>query len=121
MTLGTFLLLTAFAYGIGVFWYDLLPAKLAERPWRVAAYPFLGIVLAEGLMPIGWLGPAFGGLHVASGCARGHRGPCRGFLHSVLLGRRPFCDRGRGGGTAGAPAGSTTIRAGRPSPIPSVR
>jgi hypothetical protein len=64
MELGTFLLLTAFAYGIGIFWYDLLPAKLAERPWRVAAYPFVGIVLAQGLLPHEWLGPAFGGLHV---------------------------------------------------------
>jgi hypothetical protein len=64
MELGTFLLLLAFAYGIGVFWYDLLPARLAERPWRVAAYPFVGIVLAEGLMPTEWLGAAFGGLHM---------------------------------------------------------
>src|SRR5437879_5365025 len=49
MELGTFLLLSAFAYGIGIFWYDLLPGKLAERPWRVAAYPFVGIVLAEAM------------------------------------------------------------------------
>jgi hypothetical protein len=63
MELGTFLLLGAFAYGIGVFWYDLLPAKLAERPWRVAAYPLVGIVLAEAVTPAGWLGPAFGSLH----------------------------------------------------------
>jgi hypothetical protein len=64
MEFGTFLLLAAFAYGIGVFWYDLLPAQLPERPWRVAAYPLVGIVLAEALTPMGWLGPAFGGLHV---------------------------------------------------------
>jgi hypothetical protein len=64
MEFGTFLLLAAFAYGIGVFWYDLLPARLAERPWRVAAYPFVGIVLAEALFPAAWVGPAFYGLHV---------------------------------------------------------
>jgi hypothetical protein len=64
MEFGTFLLLAAFAYGIGVFWYDLLPGKLAERPWRVAAYPFVGIVLTQALTPAGWLGPAFYGLHV---------------------------------------------------------
>jgi hypothetical protein len=63
MELGTFLLLSAFAYGIGIFWYDLLPAKLAERPWRVAAYPFVGIVLAELALPAGWMGATFGGLH----------------------------------------------------------
>jgi hypothetical protein len=66
MEFGTFLLLSAFAYGIGVFWYDLLPAKLAERPWRVAAYPFVGIVLTEALVPVEWLGPAFGGFHVVA-------------------------------------------------------
>src|ERR1043166_1354715 len=64
MELGTFLLLTAFAYGIGVFWYDLLPGKLAERPWRVAAYPFIGIVLREAMARPDWVGPTFGGLHV---------------------------------------------------------
>src|SRR5207249_11346092 len=64
MELGTFLLLSAFAYGIGIFWYDLLPGKLAERPWRVAAYPFGGIVLAEAMTRADWLGPAFGGFHV---------------------------------------------------------
>jgi hypothetical protein len=64
MEFGTFLLLVSFSYGIGVFWYDLLPAKLAEKPWRVAAYPFLGIVLAHALMPAEYHGPAFGTLHV---------------------------------------------------------
>ena len=54
MEFGTFLLLAAFSYGIGVFWYDLLPAKLAEKPWRAAAYPFLGIVLAHAMMPAEW-------------------------------------------------------------------
>src|SRR5437870_12785592 len=64
MELGTFLLLIAFAYGIGVFWYDLLPGKLAERPWRGAAYPFVGIVLMEAAARPDWVGPAFGGLHL---------------------------------------------------------
>jgi hypothetical protein len=64
MELGTFLLLAAFAYGIGILWYDLLPGQLPERPWRVAAYPLVGIALGEALFPTGWLGPAFGGLHV---------------------------------------------------------
>jgi len=64
MDFGTFLLLIAFAYGIGVFWYDLLPGRLADRPWRVAAYPFTGIVLMQALIRPEWLGPAFGGLHV---------------------------------------------------------
>ncbi len=64
MEFGTYLLLVTFAYGIGVFWYDLLPATLSERPWRVAAYPFTGIVLMQALIRPEWLGPAFGGLHV---------------------------------------------------------
>lgn len=64
MDFGTFLLLAGFSYGIGVFWYDLLPAKLAEKPWRVAAYPFMGIVLTEALLPADYLGFAFHTLHV---------------------------------------------------------
>jgi hypothetical protein len=64
MDFGTFLLLVGFSYGIGVFWYDLLPAKLAEKPWRVAAYPFLGIVMAHALMPAEYHGPAFLSLHM---------------------------------------------------------
>lgn len=64
MEFATFLLLIGFSYAIGIFWYDLLPAKLAGKPWRVAAYPFMGIVLAEALFPAGYLGHAFGALHV---------------------------------------------------------
>jgi hypothetical protein len=64
MDFGTFLLLVGFSYGIGVFWYDLLPAKLAEKPWRVAAYPFLGIVMAHAMMPAEYHGPAFASMHV---------------------------------------------------------
>jgi len=64
MDFGTFLLLISFSYGLGVFWYDLLPAKLAEKPWRVAAYPLMGMVLAHAIMPAEYYGPAFGSLHV---------------------------------------------------------
>ena len=60
MDIGTWLLMVAFAYGLGVFWYDLLPAKLPERPWRIAAYPFALMVLGETFVQIG---PAFGGIH----------------------------------------------------------
>ena len=49
MDLGTFLLLLGLAYALGLLWYDLLPAKLPERLWRVAAYPFLGIFVAAAL------------------------------------------------------------------------
>jgi len=64
MDFGTFLLLISFSYGLGVFWYDLLPAKLAEKPWRVAAYPLMGMVFAHAIMPPEYHGPAFGSLHV---------------------------------------------------------
>lgn len=65
MDVGTFLLMLALAYGFGVLWYDLLPGMLPAQVWRVAAYPFLGIFLAESVLP-SFLAfdPAFGGLHV---------------------------------------------------------
>ena len=50
----------ATAYGFGLFWYDLLPGKLPDIPWRVAAYPFAVMVLGEALVPIG---PAFQAFH----------------------------------------------------------
>ncbi|HLH74093.1 MAG TPA: hypothetical protein VKX96_12475 [Chloroflexota bacterium] len=56
----TWLFMLAFAYGLGLFWYDLLPGKLPEMPWRVAAYPFALMVLAETFVPIG---PTFQGFH----------------------------------------------------------
>jgi hypothetical protein len=37
MDIGTCLLMLALAYGLGVLWYDLLPARLPARVWRVAA------------------------------------------------------------------------------------
>ncbi|MBI3979708.1 MAG: hypothetical protein HY331_16125 [Chloroflexi bacterium] len=60
MAVGTFLLMAVFAYGLGVFWYDLLPAKLPEQPWRIAAYPFALMVIGETFVPVG---PAFGGIN----------------------------------------------------------
>ena len=64
MEFGTLFLLIGLSYGLGVFWYDLLPAKLAEKPWRVAAYPLLGIVIGHAMFPAEYMGFAFGGLHV---------------------------------------------------------
>ncbi len=61
MDIGTLLFMVAFAYGLGVFWYDLLPGQLSDRTWRVAAYPFALMVFGEAFMP---LGPSFGGVHV---------------------------------------------------------
>jgi len=65
MDVGTFLLMLALSYGAGVLWYDLLPGRLSERPWRVAAYPFLGIWVAETLLPrVLPFDPQFGGIHL---------------------------------------------------------
>lgn len=61
MDVGTFLLMLALSYAFGVLWYDLLPGKLSTAIWRVAAYPFLGIWVAETLFQ---MGPDFGGLHL---------------------------------------------------------
>jgi hypothetical protein len=61
MDIGTFLLMLAFAYGIGVFWYDLLPGQLPEMAWRTAAYPFAAIVIAQALVQ---MGPSLGGLYI---------------------------------------------------------
>ncbi len=60
MDFGTWLLLVALAYGFGVFWYDLIPGKLPDMPWRVAAYPFVLIVVGEAFLPVG---PAFADVH----------------------------------------------------------
>ncbi|MBX5492930.1 MAG: hypothetical protein IRZ14_17405 [Chloroflexi bacterium] len=61
MDLGSLLFMVAFAYGLGVFWYDLLPGQLADRAWRVAAYPFALMAIGEAFVPFG---PTFGGIHV---------------------------------------------------------
>ena len=61
MTIGSFLFMLAFAYGLGVFWYDLLPGQLSDRTWRAAAYPFALMAFGEAFVPYG---PSFGGIHV---------------------------------------------------------
>ncbi len=67
MELGTFLLMLGLAYAAGVLWYDLLPGRLPERAWRVAAYPFLGIFTAEALLPkVYESDPTFGGIHLVA-------------------------------------------------------
>ncbi len=63
MDIGTLLFMLAFAYGLGVFWYDLLPGRLSDRTWRVAAYPFALMAFGEALLPYG---PTFGGIHVVT-------------------------------------------------------
>lgn len=65
MELGTLLLMVGLSYGLGVLWYDLLPASVPDRIWRVAAYPFLGIFAAEALLPpVLTFDPKFGGIHL---------------------------------------------------------
>jgi hypothetical protein len=65
MTVGTFLLMLGLSYGLGLLWYDLLLGKLPEQIWRVAAYPFLGIFVAEALLgSVLSFDPQFGGLHL---------------------------------------------------------
>jgi hypothetical protein len=65
MDVGTFLLMLGLSYAFGLFWYDLLPGRLPEQVWRVAAYPFLGIFLAEALLrPMMTFDPVFGGVHL---------------------------------------------------------
>jgi hypothetical protein len=55
------------AYGLGVLWYDLLPASVPDRVWRVAAYPFIGIYTAEALLPgILTFDLKLGGIHLIS-------------------------------------------------------
>lgn len=64
MDIGTLLLMLGLAYGTGVLWYDLLPGKLPARPWRVAAYPFVGMYCAEALVGGKLADFTFGGLHL---------------------------------------------------------
>ncbi len=64
MSVVTWLTMVAFAYGVGLFWYDLLPGKLPELPWRVAAYPFILMVIGETFVGVG---PQFmGTFHVGT-------------------------------------------------------
>lgn len=66
MDIGTFLVMLAVSYCLGVLWYDLLPGKLASAVWRVAAYPFLGIFVANMWLPHFAADPKFGGLGLIS-------------------------------------------------------
>ncbi len=68
MQVATWLFMVAFAYGIGVFWYDLLPGRLPHMTWRVAAYPFLLMVIGEAFVPFG---PSFLGFHPATAIIAG--------------------------------------------------
>lgn len=68
MDIGTFLLTLGLAYGMGVLWYDLLPGQLPDRVWRVAAYPLLGMWVAQALVsPYFARDPVFGGVHILAG------------------------------------------------------
>jgi hypothetical protein len=60
--------MVAFAYGVGLFWYDLLPGKLPELPWRVAAYPFTLMVIGEAFVGVG---AQFMGFHVGTAVIAG--------------------------------------------------
>jgi hypothetical protein len=65
MDLASLLLMLGLSYGLGVLWYDLLPGQLPSRIWRVAAYPFLGIWVAQALFAARFpADPAFGGIHL---------------------------------------------------------
>jgi hypothetical protein len=65
MDVGTFLLMLGLSYALGLLWYDLLPGKLPEQVWRVAAYPLLGVFVAEALLPsVMPFDPEFGNLHL---------------------------------------------------------
>jgi len=68
MQFATWLFMVAFAYGIGIFWYDLLPGRLPHMTWRVAAYPFALMVLGEAIVPFG---PSFMGFHVITAIIAG--------------------------------------------------
>ena len=65
MEIGSLLFMLGLAYALGLLWYDLVPGKLPAQIWRVAAYPFLGIFVAESLLPMVFTAdPKFGGIHL---------------------------------------------------------
>ncbi|MPZ15742.1 MAG: hypothetical protein GEU73_15195 [Chloroflexi bacterium] len=67
MDIGTLVLMVGMSYGLGVLWYDLLPGKLPGQAWRVAAYPFIGIFVAETWLPqLFAADPSFGGIHLVT-------------------------------------------------------
>lgn len=67
MDLGNVLFIAALAYGLGVFWYEVLQLNAPAKIWRLAAYPFVGIYASEALLaPLLTFDPQFGGIHVIS-------------------------------------------------------
>jgi hypothetical protein len=67
MDFGTFLLMLGLSYALGILWYDLLPGRLPEQLWRVAAYPFLGIFVAQTFLPSIFAADlVFGGIHLVT-------------------------------------------------------
>jgi len=82
----TLLALVAFAYAIGVFAYDLLPGRLPEQAWRVAAYPFALMFLAEATIPE--IGPKFLGVHPWTALIAGLIGALIDWIVTFL--RRPM-------------------------------
>jgi hypothetical protein len=67
MDIGTLLFIVGLSYGLGILWYSLLPRTIPDRAWRVAAYPFVGIWVAEALLaPSLAFDPKFGGIHLIS-------------------------------------------------------
>jgi hypothetical protein len=76
MDVGTLLLMLGLSYPLGILWYELLPGCLPEQLWRVAAYPFLGIFVAQSVLPSIFPGdPAFGTTLQSEGGNAGRSGP----------------------------------------------
>ena len=63
MEIGTLVFMLALAYGLGLFWYEIVPGHVPTQVWRVMAYPFVTMVLAEVFVPAG---PAYGGVHIVT-------------------------------------------------------
>src|SRR3981081_2841035 len=58
MDVGTFLLMLGLSYALGLLWYDLLPGKLPQQVWRVAAYPISRYLRGRSAPAVGGdLGP----------------------------------------------------------------
>ena len=64
LELGFVIYLLAFGYALGIMWYHLFDYRVGD--WmRIIAFPFLGVVIGEGLwVPNMASGPAFFGVHV---------------------------------------------------------
>lgn len=68
MQFAIWLFMVAFAYGIGIFWYDLLPGRLPHMTWRVAAHLFLLMMIGEAAVPFG---PSCMGFHIITAIIAG--------------------------------------------------